>query len=503
MLLFFFSLLGFFNLGGFPFEDFQRFPDTPVGRVEQLMAYRKYWDAFESCNQIIREGGYVEPKVYRLKAQCALTMSLSDEAVQAASIVINDKKIRLSNNEKRLCYQIRAHANLQLGKFDQAKADAAKSNNQEMIQETSSAADVYKTFQDKIAENKNDEAARALDQLLKVALSSFELKKIRADLAWDAKDYDKFAEVAKDLPERYPDDHELLYRLGVVTMCAGDFQKAKTFFEGATRRRGYPEYFAIAKKSLNSIQRGYSEVRRNTDIKSLLRNEQKFDTIYNQTTEFCAQKSEIMRAMNLLKAKIIRSKGDSKATIDFLNEQIGTYSDTTEFQLERGEVCLDSGDYEGAIFDFQSVLRSGHRDSRAQQGLQKAQQMKKEQNNDDYYKLLEVPRDASESELKKAFRKATIKWHPDRHRGEEEKKKAEQMMKKINLAYEVLSDPQKRAMYDQGVDPDGQQMGGQGFDFNPFDLMNGFGFPGFGGFPGGAQHFEFHNGNGFHFEFHF
>mmetsp|Transcript_34480 Transcript_34480/g.103125 ORF Transcript_34480/g.103125 Transcript_34480/m.103125 type:complete len:547 (-) Transcript_34480:525-2165(-) len=72
----------------------------------------------------------------------------------------------------------------------------------------------------------------------------------------------------------------------------------------------------------------------------------------------------------------------------------------------------------------------------------------------DFYKLLGVSRDATESEIKKGYRKLALKWHPDRHSNstEEEKKKAEQVFRDVNLAYEVLSDPQKKRRYDEGVD---------------------------------------------------
>jgi molecular chaperone DnaJ len=65
---------------------------------------------------------------------------------------------------------------------------------------------------------------------------------------------------------------------------------------------------------------------------------------------------------------------------------------------------------------------------------------------DDYYDLLSVPRDADEAALKGAFRKAAMKWHPDRNPGNSE---AEARFKEINEAYAVLSDPQKRAAYDR------------------------------------------------------
>ncbi|KAL3567363.1 hypothetical protein D5086_030014 [Populus alba] len=65
----------------------------------------------------------------------------------------------------------------------------------------------------------------------------------------------------------------------------------------------------------------------------------------------------------------------------------------------------------------------------------------------DYYKILQVDKTAKDDDLKKAYRKLAMKWHPDKNPNN--KKEAEAKFKKISEAYEVLSDPQKKAVYDQ------------------------------------------------------
>jgi DnaJ-class molecular chaperone with C-terminal Zn finger domain len=66
----------------------------------------------------------------------------------------------------------------------------------------------------------------------------------------------------------------------------------------------------------------------------------------------------------------------------------------------------------------------------------------------DYYETLGIKRDADDKAIKAAYRKLARKWHPDLHRGKKQEE-AEEKFKKINEAYEVLSDPEKRSKYDR------------------------------------------------------
>lgn len=108
----------------------------------------------------------------------------------------------------------------------------------------------------------------------------------------------------------------------------------------------------------------------------------------------------------------------------------------------------------------------------------------------DYYEVLGVGKNASDDEIKKAYRKLAIKYHPDRNPGDKE---AEAKFKEATEAYEVLNDKQKRARYDQfghaGVDGNA----GNPFGGNPFGQAGGFNFNGqnirfdFGGAGGGLD----------------
>lgn len=97
---------------------------------------------------------------------------------------------------------------------------------------------------------------------------------------------------------------------------------------------------------------------------------------------------------------------------------------------------------------------------------------------DDYYEVLGISRDASQDEIKKAYRKLTKQWHPDRH--QDNKQQAEEKFKKINEAYDILSDSAKKQQYDQfGSIPHGSDFGSAtGFNFNDFSGGGGQGFQG-------------------------
>ena len=126
--------------------------------------------------------------------------------------------------------------------------------------------------------------------------------------------------------------------------------------------------------------------------------------------------------------------------------------------------------------------------------------------NRDYYQILGINKNATPDEIKKAYRKLALKYHPDRNSESEQSKKiAQRKFEDVSDAYSVLSDPKKKQMFDQGVDPLNPEVasgaGGPGMNFHfsggdPSEIFKMF----FGG-EGGDTFFKTSSGPGSNFQF--
>jgi len=155
----------------------------------------------------------------------------------------------------------------------------------------------------------------------------------------------------------------------------------------------------------------------------------------------------------------------------------------------RARIDLHLEKYDASIADFKSAIQqakmegnSTDNDVRAlQTELKKAEAALKRSKTKDYYKILGVARDCGEADIKKGYRRESLKHHPDKG-GDEEK------FKLVVEAHAVLSDPQRRERYDMGEDEDGMSGAGgfPGMNMNPSDIEEIFAQFAGGRFPGGG-----------------
>jgi DnaJ family protein C protein 3 len=162
--------------------------------------------------------------------------------------------------------------------------------------------------------------------------------------------------------------------------------------------------------------------------------------------------------------------------------------------MQRGKALLKKEEYEASIRILQEAAES-RPDMRDKVNplLQKAQIALKRSKTKDYYKVLGVDSDADERQIKAAFRKASKIYHPDKAvKSGLSKDEAMKKMIEVNEAYEVLSDPELRARFDRGDDPNSPEQQRNPFHGSPFNFQGG-------GHPFGQQ-FQFQQG-GFSFNF--
>ncbi|WEW55279.1 hypothetical protein PRK78_000708 [Emydomyces testavorans] len=168
----------------------------------------------------------------------------------------------------------------------------------------------------------------------------------------------------------------------------------------------------------------------------------------------------------------------------------------------RAKAYGSAGDWEKAVNELKSIAESHPGEKGLQEEIRNAEWELKKSQRKDYYKILGVEKTATEQEIKKAYRKLAIQHHPDKNRDGDG---SDEQFKEIGEAYEVLSDPHKRASYDNGEDLlDSSDMfsgggfshmggmGGQNIRIDPniiFNMMNGGGgFARAGGHPFETHH---------------
>lgn len=191
-----------------------------------------------------------------------------------------------------------------------------------------------------------------------------------------------------------------------------------------------------------------------------------------------------------------------------LNKAIGLDPRYAKAYIKRAAAHSGLEEYQEAVDDLEKARELDPENSDIRRKLQEAQGDLRRSKRKDYYKILGVQKTASDEEIRKAYRKLAIKWHPDKHQ-DDSKAEAEAKFKEIGEAYAVLSDPQKRQRHDLGMD-DEDGMGGMGGmgGIDPSAIfaqmfgggMGGMRFSSGGGGPfggGGGVRFNFSRGNPF------
>ncbi|KAJ8670107.1 hypothetical protein QAD02_001366 [Eretmocerus hayati] len=445
----------------------------------------RYQDALNYFHEAVE----ADPKHYRayhLRGTVYLALGKAKQALQDFDMVLMLKPDFNAARIQRGTVYLK-HGDLDFAELDFTNALSAQPGSEEAtnsLQKIMMVRDQWHAAEEFYNHGDYRMAESMLNDAIETCSWTPELRKLRAkcrmelgDYAGAVSDIRSTTKLLSDNTEGYYELSSLLYQLGQVQDSLKEIRECLKL--DPEHKDCFPLYKKI-KKIAKFIEDAEAASESN-DLETCI---DKSNRVLKQETKIQNVRFTALRL--LCKCHTANSAADlaiknCRAAVEIQRDP-ETLCDSAEAYLA-GEM------FDDAIRDYKEALDIDGNHQRAKQGLQTAQQRQKQSESRDYYKILGVPRTAKKQQIVKAYRKAAQKWHPDNFPDPEEKKRAEKKFIDIAAAKEVLTDEEKRAMFDRGqdpLDPESGKHGGQGF--NPFQEFH---------------HFHQQGGSPFQFKFHF
>ncbi|KAI2583001.1 DnaJ heat shock protein family (Hsp40) member C7 [Homo sapiens] len=391
-------------------------------------------------------------------------------------------------------YGNRAATLMMLGRFREALGDAQQSVRLDDSFVRFKNANAVMEYE-KIAETdfeKRDfrKVVFCMDRALEFAPACHRFKILKAECLAMLGRYPEAQSVASDILRMDSTNADALYVRGLCLYYEDCIEKAVQFFVQALRMAPDHEKACIACRNAKALK-----AKKEDGNKAF--KEGNYKLAYELYTEALGIDPNNIKT----NAKLYCNRGTVNSKLRKLDDAIEDCTNAVKLDdtyikayLRRAQCYMDTEQYEEAVRDYEKVYQT-EKTKEHKQLLKNAQLELKKSKRKDYYKILGVDKNASEDEIKKAYRKRALMHHPDRHSGAsaEVQKEEEKKFKEVGEAFTILSDPKKKTRYDSGqdLDEEGMNMG----DFDPNNIFKAF----FGG-PGGFS-FEASGPGNFFFQF--
>lgn len=459
-----------------------------IDQINNLIKEGYNRKAYDTATMYINQQGMLDadPQLFFIRGQCAYQISKFEEAIKDLSRFLTSGSI--TSQDQMISYRVRGQSRMRLGFLEDALSDAKLSKENFLI---SQITDLQKSEEKAIhleKEEKWEQAIEIYNLILKTAISGVKYLVNAANCALKLGDSDRFLELSHQAMQISPKNAKLLELRGKFFLCDGDFVMAANHFKLCRNVASDSTTCTLLTKAATGFKDNHAKAVNATNLLDYDAAQPYIDQCEQISRRRCEEDSKLSVMVKTLKVKVMIGKGKKREALHYIDEILKQFPNSTELYLERADIYLEDQDLDQAMADYQAARKISPHDKRANEGVEKVGKMQDDEKNIDYYEALGLKKGASMSEIKAAYRKGIRDWHPDRHRGKDEKRKAEKKMKNINRAYDVLSDPEKKKMYDMGQDPENPMGGGggPGPGENPFQF-----FRQGGGFNFGGQNIRF------------
>ena len=361
----------------------------------------------------------------------------------------------------------------------------------------------YEKIHEKLKDQKWDDVEEQSKKLLSDAPSFIELQKIYIQACLELC---KFKEVIDFIKNKVSStvkskDKEFNYLLAKTYYFKGDYDLAKNEVNNLIKQGTTDEKLSKLKKNIETINDA------KTKANSLFKSEKYDEAIseYTKLLEFDPENKNFISIILTNKALCLKKKGKNMEALKDVDEAIKNNPNYATAYIRRALIYEEFKMFDDAKSDLSKAKELDPSNPKIEGYINEANQKVDSARNRDYYQILGLNRNATPEEIKKAYRKLALKYHPDRNSETEQTKKiAQRKFEDVSDAYSVLSDPKKKQMFDQGIDPLNPETasgaGGPGMSFhfsggNPEEIFKMF----FGGEGGGDTFFKTSSGPGSNF----
>lgn len=466
-----------------------------------LFKQKRYEDAISYYNKAIKLNPNQEV-LYSNKGTCEKCLKEYKEAIRdyEKALEINPKNTK---NMNRLASVYIIKGKIGDAKIMQEKALNLEPYNSTFREQMTSIEKILEDevkLEDKIKDKKFEDAEEVCKRLIEKVSDFSELKlKYIQVLIENVKLTDALQYINKEINfEDKKSNEQFDYLTALCLYYDGQYEKAKKQIN-LMKSKGNSidtkdllnkvSTIESVKNKANEIfkQKKYEEaIEEYTKILEFDPNNKKFNSLILANRALCYQKLN----------KNVEALRDSNQSIKLNPFYARGY-------IKRGNVYMELKMFDDARADFQKAKDLDPNVTGVEGYLNDANKKAESARKRDYYAILGIDKNADEKEIKRAYKKMAMKYHPDRNsESEESKKMSEKKFIDVNDAYTVLSDPKKRSMYDQGVDPlnpEEAQGGGMHFGGDASEILKMF-FGG-GGSPFGFSSGGFGNGSNIKFSF--
>ena len=469
--------------------------ETLKEKGNALFKQQKYEEAINYYEKAIKLNNSIEV-LYSNKGTCEKCLKKYKEAIRdyKKALEINPKNTK---NLNRLASVYIIVGNLGEAKITQQKALNFEPNNSVYKEQMSTIEKIIEDeekMREKIKEQKFDEAEEVCKKLIEKVSEFSDLKKHYIKiLIENVKLQDALIYINKEINfEDKMKDPEFDYLIALTLYFDGQYEKAKKQITLMKQKNNYNENTEQLLKKVNEIE---SVKNKANEIFKQKKYEEAIEE-YTKVLEFDPSNKKFNSLILANRALCYQKLNKNTEALRDSNQSIKLNPYYARGYVKRGNVYMELKMYDDAKVDFQKAKELDPNVSGVEGFLNDAKNQAEKARKRDYYAILGIDRNADEHEIKRAYKKMAMKYHPDRNsESEETKKMAEKKFIDVNDAYSVLSDPKKKRMYDQGIDPlnpeeassGGVHFGGDASEI--FKMFFGGGGSPFGGFSSGGSPF--------------